>query len=97
MSYKRAEEILPAEIITLIQQYVDGQNIYIPRKTQKRREWGFSTNTRQELNRRNEQIYADYLAGIKVCELADRYFLSVKSIQYIIRKKKTQGSEPVRS
>lgn len=32
MGYKRAEEILPMEIIELIQQYVDGENIYIPRK-----------------------------------------------------------------
>ena len=29
---KKAEEILPMEIIELIQQYVDGENIYIPRK-----------------------------------------------------------------
>lgn len=28
----KAEEILPSEVIELIQQYVDGQNIYIPRK-----------------------------------------------------------------
>ena len=32
MGYIRAEEILPAEIIELIQKYVDGANIYIPRK-----------------------------------------------------------------
>ncbi|WP_251208881.1 hypothetical protein [Acetatifactor aquisgranensis] len=32
MGYIRAEEILPEEIIALIQQYVDGTNIYIPRK-----------------------------------------------------------------
>ncbi len=28
MGYIRAEEILPIEIIKLIQQYVDGENIY---------------------------------------------------------------------
>ncbi len=31
MGYIRAEEILPIEVIELIQQYVDGKNIYIPR------------------------------------------------------------------
>ena len=36
MSYRRAEEILPMEIIELIQQYVDGENIYIPKKEGKR-------------------------------------------------------------
>ncbi|EOS43880.1 hypothetical protein C809_03738 [Lachnospiraceae bacterium MD335] len=29
MGYIRAEEILPVEVIELIQQYVDGENIYI--------------------------------------------------------------------
>ena len=95
MGYKRAEEILPAEIIALIQQYVDGQNIYIPRKAKERREWGSCTATKQELKQRNHRIYADYLAGVAVCELASRYFLSVKSIQHIIRKMKSEGSEPV--
>ena len=37
MGYIRAEKILPIEIIELIQQYVDGTNIYIPRKTGNRR------------------------------------------------------------
>ena len=32
MGYRRAEEILPKEIIEMIQEYVDGENIYIPRK-----------------------------------------------------------------
>ena len=32
MSYRKAEEILPRELIEVIQQYVDGENIYIPRK-----------------------------------------------------------------
>ena len=38
MGYIRAEEILPTEIVELIQQYVDGTNIYIPRKPQHRQE-----------------------------------------------------------
>ena len=43
MGYRKAEEILPVEIIELIQQYVDGQNIYIPRKSENRLEWGSGT------------------------------------------------------
>ena len=39
MSYKRAEEILPSEVVELIQLYVDGENIYILRKSQNRMEW----------------------------------------------------------
>lgn len=86
MSYIRAEEILPNDIIELIQQYVDGQNIYIPRKTENRKEWGAGTQIRQELSARNRFIYKDYTAGMRVAELAGKYYLSVKSIQRIIRK-----------
>ncbi len=38
MSYKKAEHILPLEIIELIQNYVDGECIYIPRKKNQRKE-----------------------------------------------------------
>ena len=49
MCYRRAEDILPMELIEMIQQYVDGENIYIPRKAESRREWGSSTRIREEL------------------------------------------------
>ncbi|MBQ4058235.1 MAG: hypothetical protein IJD40_04810 [Lachnospiraceae bacterium] len=88
MGYIKAEEILPIHVIELIQQYVDGQNIYIPRKIENKQSWGASTETRKELNIRNQQIYMDYLAGDGVSELASRYYLSEKSIQRIVREKR---------
>lgn len=84
MSYRSAEQILPAEIIELIQQYVDGENIYIPRKTENRKKWGEETRIKQELNIRNQKIFQEYIAGVKMSELAVRYFLSEKSIQRIV-------------
>ena len=91
MGYIRAEEILPIELIELIQQYVDGENIYIPRKAAHRQVWGAGTQIRQELLRRDRQIYEDYLAGGKPSELAGKYFLSEKSIQRILRKMSRQN------
>lgn len=88
MGYRKAEEILPMEIIELIQKYVDGENIYIPRKKNQRKEWGDRTLIRQELKSRNQQIVTDYQNGYKVQELTTKYFLSIKSIQRIIRKMK---------
>ncbi len=85
MGYIRAEEILPVEVIELIQQYVDGENIYIPRKSAHRQAWGAGTQIKGELLVRNQQIYKDYLAGIKTSELACKYYLSQKSIQRILR------------
>jgi len=51
MGYIKAEEILPIEIIELIQQYVDGESIYIPRESSHRQAWGTSTQIKQELLR----------------------------------------------
>lgn len=88
MGYRKAEEILPVEIIELIQQYVDGASIYIPRKQENRQEWGAKTSYKCELRERNRMIYREYLSGVTVCDLAERYYLSEKSIQRIIRQEK---------
>ena len=66
MGYRKAEEILPAELIKIIQQYVDGQSIYIPRKSDNRQKWGSGTRTREELTVRNQEIYQAYLSGAKI-------------------------------
>lgn len=91
MGYIRAEDVLPEEVIELIWQYVDGELVYIPRKGKKRC-WGAATGIRDSFRSRNESIYTRYLQGMPVCELADNYCLSEKSIQRIIRdyKKKKE-------
>jgi Mor family transcriptional regulator len=88
MSYRKAEEILPIEIIKLIQRYVDGENIYIPRKENQRKEWGNKTQIRRELEERNTCIFSDFSNGKSVKDLSVKYFLSEKSIQRILRKMK---------
>ncbi len=85
MGYIRAEEILPADVIKQIQQYVDGANIYIPRKQENRLAWGTKTAYRHELQKRDKAIYNSYLDGKSVNELAHIHYLSEKSIQRIIR------------
>lgn len=92
MSYRSAQQILPEELIELIQQYVDGDFLYIPRKNEERRKWGEGTGVRSELEKRNTLIYEDYLRGMTMPGLAEKYFLSEKSIQRIVyqrRKHKT--------
>ncbi|MDE7342000.1 MAG: hypothetical protein K2N80_15835 [Lachnospiraceae bacterium] len=88
MGYMKAEEILPIELIELIQQYVDGEAVYIPRKAEHRRAWGTGTQIRQELSARNRKIFSDHLKGMSTEELASKYYLSSKSIQRIIRSMK---------
>jgi len=84
MRYKNAKDILPKDILALVQQYADGEYVYIPRQSEKRKCWGENTNSKAETKQRNEKIYQQYKAGQKVAELASEYFLSEKSIQRII-------------
>ncbi|MEK5332929.1 MULTISPECIES: CD3324 family protein [unclassified Lysinibacillus] len=88
MSYKKANNLLPAELIALIQNYVDGEYIYIPRRQDSKKSWGAGTTTRNELDVRNNNIYQEYLSGTDMETLSATYYLSLKSIQRIILKEK---------
>jgi Mor family transcriptional regulator len=88
MSYIVAKEVLPIEVIEIIQKYVEGEYIYIPKKDNSRSGWGTKNNTRKEINIRDYNIYFEYLKGVSRNELADKYFLSKKSIDRIILKGK---------
>ncbi|RHR22431.1 hypothetical protein DWX43_21985 [Clostridium sp. AF19-22AC] len=88
MSYQKANHILPRDLLEKIQEYIDGELIYIPKAAANKKSWGEGTSTRQELRLRNEQIYADYLKGERMDRLAEKYFLSFKSIQRIIGQEK---------
>lgn len=84
MSYINVDTVLPKTLIEEIQKYVDGEYIYIPKRSENRKTWGSSTDTRQVMEERNASIYEDYQRGDSVKVLAERYFLSVKSIQRVV-------------
>ena len=87
MSYIKAEETLPEELIRQIQEYADGVYIYIPRKPGTRHIWGAETGYRSELKERNDQIRKDYASGERVPVLSRKYHLSEKSIRRILQEK----------
>ena len=86
MSYIKAEEILPEELIRQIQQYADGVYIYIPRKPGTRHAWGQETGYKAELKARNDRIRNDFAAGVSVAALSRKFNLSEKSICRILQK-----------
>ncbi|MEW9094685.1 MAG: CD3324 family protein [Clostridiaceae bacterium] len=88
MCYIKAEDIFPKEIMDLIWEYVEGEYIYIPKKEGNRKKWGETTNTRKEIKIRNEAIYEEYNNDIDKESLANKYFLSRKSIDRIILQEK---------
>lgn len=90
MSYVRAEEILPQELIETIQQYVSGRSIYIPCKEKK--SWGSLTDTKSYHKTRNHEICQKHRDGNSIQVLAEEYSLSEKSIQRIIRTVKYEDN-----
>ena len=91
MSYMKAEDILPEELIRQLQEYVDGVSIYVPRREAMRKNWGESTGIREELKERDRAICQARRMGAPVAELAARFYLSEKSIHRILRSENRKG------
>ncbi len=88
MKYIKAQDILPEEMIKLLQQYVDGEYLYIPRKEGEKKTWGEMSGARSLLKERNQEIYKKYRSGRTAEELAMEYFLSEQSIRRILSQVK---------
>jgi Mor family transcriptional regulator len=89
MGYKNVNGILPHSLIRAVQQYIDGEYVYIPRKETRKQAWGTNTGTKQRLLTRNREIIAKRQAGSSVAALAEEYFLSTKAIYKIINTTET--------
>ena len=86
MRYIKAQSVLPEEIIKLVQEYVDGDYLYIPRKSGNKKAWGEKNGSRSSLEERNVEIYRKYIDGSSVRDIADQYYLSEHSIRRIINQ-----------
>lgn len=91
MKYEKAENILPNNIIELIQDYIDGGYIYIPRKNENKKSWGENTETKRQLEARDKEIFSKHSSGVSVKILCEEYFLTESSIRRIIRNQKKYG------
>ena len=90
LGYKNGKKVLPEYLIRQIQEYVDGENIYIPRKVEYRKKWGTNTDTRNRNILRDKEIYDKYRNGHKVAELSKEYYISPQGIYRIISKQRSK-------
>jgi Mor family transcriptional regulator len=88
MKYSNAYKVLPDDIVKIIQEYVDGEYLYIPRKEEEQKKWGESSGSRESLKIRNAEIFMKYIDGATVFDLTKDYYLSDKSIRRIISEQK---------
>lgn len=84
MKYKKAQNILPKDVLDLVQKYIDGDYIYIPKKDHRKKSWGEVSGIKAELKTRNLEIYSKYLQGTSIKQLSTDYFLSESSIRRIL-------------
>lgn len=92
MKYKNAKNILPKELLTEIQKYIQGDIIYIPIQG-KKISWGEKSGSKEALNNRNKQIFDLYTLGHNIDEIQNMFNLSKSSILKIVSKmKKTNPS-----
>lgn len=88
MNYQNLTDLLPKELIEQLQKYVEGKVIYVPKKQINKKHWGENTDTRQVLASRNCQICLDRQNGMTIKQLSEKFFLTEKSIQRILRQDK---------
>jgi Mor family transcriptional regulator len=88
MKYSNAYNVLPNDIVKIIQEYVDGEYLYIPRKEEEQKKWGEQSGSRNILKKRNAEIYFKYIKGAEILHLAEEFYLSDKSIRRIISQQK---------
>ena len=84
MKYKNAKTVLPERLLRELQQYVQGEMIYVPGNGEIRIGWGESNGTREKYSSRNQEILMLYRSGVSKEAIADQYHLSECSIKKII-------------
>jgi Mor family transcriptional regulator len=87
MKYINAEEVLPKELVYQIQQYVQGNLIYIP-KYDNREKWGEKSGAKRIIFERNNEIISMYQRGYNIKEISQKYYLSEHTIRKIITSRK---------
>ena len=88
MKYVNANDVLPAELLSMIQKYYEGGYLYIPNGTGcagKRQ-----TDYHIELEKRNQYIYLKHLEGRTNGQLGKIYHLSAASIRRILAREKVR-------
>ncbi len=84
MKYINANDVLPANLLEQIQEYVQGEYLYIPVRDKVESVTDYKT----ELEKRDRHIYTKYLEGMNQKRLSRIYNLSESSIRRIVMKQR---------
>lgn len=87
MEYKRAEDILPEELLKELQIYIQGATLYVPKSTHRHQAWGEKSGTRKKIQLRNSEMKKKFLSNRTITSLAQEYYLSEETVKKIVYKK----------
>ncbi|WP_347553157.1 CD3324 family protein (plasmid) [Pseudalkalibacillus hwajinpoensis] len=84
MNYVKANDVLPEELITEIQKYVQGKTLYIPKLKGNYEKWGECSGIRAYIKARNLSLKKDFAAGATFESLMEKYWLSEETIKKVV-------------
>ena len=87
MKHSNANTILPEKLLFEIQQYVQGELLYIPKFKNNYKKWGDITQSKAVTSIRNDKIRSAFYGGYTIKELCEKYCLSPASIKKIVYAK----------
>ena len=93
MKYKNDKNLLPKELLQKVQEYIQGDVIYIPKLKGEKMPWGAKNGARKAIYTRNKDIFNLYVNGYSIEEIVSIYNLSESSIRKIISKIKKETIE----
>ena len=85
MKYENADNIFPKELLSEIRQYMPEGYVYISSQNG-RKEWGSVSGQKEELGKRNAQIYEEYQSGKSIAVISKERYLSKASVYRIVKQ-----------
>lgn len=85
MKYENADNIFPEKLLLEIRRFMPEGYVYISPQSS-RKEWGSVSGQKKELEKRNREIYKEYLAGKSVDAISKERYLSKSSIYRILKQ-----------
>ena len=85
MKYENADHIFPKELLQEIRQYMPEGYVYISPQNG-RKKWGSVSGQKEELGKRNAQIYEEYQSGKSIAVISKERYLSKASVYRIVKQ-----------
>lgn len=93
MRYDNAKDLLPEELVALLQNYVQGSYLYVPRKEGEEKKMRKKTVYAVEMEKRDKHIYEKHLKGWDNFRIGELYHISGSSVRRIISKERRKFAE----